>query len=142
MRLRRNCATGLRSVATVVIVAAPRSTWSPTAVLDRVAVEQRLGLALSLLYQGELPGEVEGVLHAGVHALAAGRAVDVGRVAREHHPAAPIVGHLAFVDAEAGQPDRIGQGQPAGPALVRLWPARRPAWDRAGERPRPARRRR
>ena len=46
-----------------------------------------LGLALAAIGEGQLPGEIEGVLHAGVHALSAGRAVDVGRVAGKQHTA-------------------------------------------------------
>jgi hypothetical protein len=34
-------------------------------------------------HQRQLPGEIEGVLHAGVHALAAGRAVDMGGISSE-----------------------------------------------------------
>ena len=56
------------------------------AALDRVAVEQARGGGRA--DEGELPGEVEGVLHAGVHALAAGGAVDVGGVAGEEDAAA------------------------------------------------------
>jgi len=47
------------------------------AALARVAREQ-VGLGDAMNHQRQLPGEIEGVLHAGVHALAAGRAVDMG----------------------------------------------------------------
>jgi hypothetical protein len=44
---------------------------------------------------GELfPAEVEGVLHTEVQALAAGRKVNVGRIAGEEHAARPVVLHL------------------------------------------------
>ena len=69
------------------------------AALGRVGVEQgALGRSLDDVRQ--LPGQVEGVLHAGVHALAAGRAVDVGGVAGQEHAALAVVLHLALVDAE------------------------------------------
>ncbi len=47
------------------------------AALDTVAAEQRLRLAEVARDQRKLPGEIERVLHAGVHTLTACRAVDV-----------------------------------------------------------------
>jgi hypothetical protein len=56
---------------------------------------------------------VERVLHAGVHALTARRAVDVRGVAREEHPSPPVLGHLAVVDLKAGHPVRSRNGDAA-----------------------------
>ena len=87
------------------------------AALRRVAVEQR-GRAPALAHQRELPGEVERVLHAGVHALAAGRAVHVRGVAGEEDAADAVVLHLALVDAEAAEPERVVRAQRRRRALV------------------------
>ena len=51
-----------------------------------VGVEQSCGGA-AVQDVGEFPGEVDGVADAGVHALAADGAVDVGGVAEEEHAA-------------------------------------------------------
>src|SRR5260370_24323224 len=47
------------------------------------------------------------VRHPGVHALAAGRRVDVRGVAGEHYPPAPVAGGRPEVTPEGGQPSRI-----------------------------------
>ena len=71
-----------------------------------VGVQQGLvGPALS--DQRELPGEVGRVPHAGVHPLGAGRAVDVGGVARQDDPADAVAGDLRVVDLEVGHPTRV-----------------------------------
>jgi hypothetical protein len=88
------------------------------AALDAVAVEQRALLRQTAADQGQLPGEIAGILDARVHALAACGAVNMGGVAGEEHAAGAIVGHLALVDAERGQPDRRGRLEAAGPAPV------------------------
>ena len=56
-----------------------------------VGVEQRLnrgGMSGGGRGEGQLPAEVRSVLHAGVHALAAGRRVDVCGVPRDERPGA------------------------------------------------------
>ena len=55
------------------------------AAFGAVAVKQRLP-AEPVRCDRELPGQIEGVLHAGVHALAARRAVHMGCVAAEEGP--------------------------------------------------------
>ena len=52
-------------------------------------------------------------LDAGVHALRAGRAVDVGGVAGEEDAAGPVAGGVAVMQPEVGQPDRVAQPQAA-----------------------------
>ena len=53
----------------------------------------------------QLPGHVEGVLHAGVHALAPHRNVDVGRIPSEEDASLPVlVGELAL-HAYTAEPD-------------------------------------
>src|SRR3984957_651165 len=58
-------------------------------------------------YHREFPRQVEGILHAGIHSLAASRTVNVRRVSRQKDPAALVVGDLALVDVEGRQPDRV-----------------------------------
>ncbi len=72
-----------------------------------IAVKQRLS-ALATNGRFEFPGEVERVLHPGVHALPTSWAVDVGRVAGQKHPAMPVGGDLAVVNLKAGQPVALG----------------------------------
>jgi hypothetical protein len=71
--------------------------------LRLVAVEQAL-VGGALHDGGEFPGEVDRIAHAGVHALAAGRTVDVaGIAAQEHAPGAEVLGD-AVVDAVGREP--------------------------------------
>jgi hypothetical protein len=77
-----------------------------------VGVQQRL-VGLAAGNEGELPARVPGVLDAGVHALGAGRAVDVGGVAGQEHQAGPVAGGVAVLEAEVGQPDGVAESQPA-----------------------------
>ena len=84
------------------------------AALGGITVEQRFALALAAMDEGKFPGEVEGILHAGVHALSAGGAVDVGGIAGEHDTAAAVIGNLAFVNAETGEPHGIDDCKTAG----------------------------
>src|SRR5882757_10423833 len=77
-----------------------------------IAVQQR-SASVTLDYLRELPAEVERVLHAGVHALTARGAVDVGSVTGEKHSPMTVFGHLAVVDLEAGDPVRSGDGDAA-----------------------------
>jgi len=68
---------------------------------------QQLRPGLVLKHQGELPRQVEGVLHAGVHALPTGWAVDVGRITGQEDTANALTVDLALIDPEVAQPDRI-----------------------------------
>ena len=52
------------------------------------------------------------VLDAGVHALAAGRAVDVGGVAGQQDPAGAVVVGDAVVHAEPRAPQHLGDPRP------------------------------
>src|SRR6516162_4197585 len=70
-----------------------------------VAVERML-VALSPDDQGQLPGQIERILHSRVHALPAGRAVHVRRITREEGSAPTIARDFAAVDPETGEPDR------------------------------------
>jgi len=76
-----------------------------------VAVEQQIAVASAAQHGGELPAEIDRVLDAGVHALAAGRAVDVGGIAGEKHAAVSIADGQPLVDAEGGEPARAVQPQ-------------------------------
>lgn len=55
---------------------------------------------------GQLPAQVERVLHAEVEALPAGRRVDVRRVTGQQHPPVPVALGLPGGVAEPGQPTR------------------------------------
>lgn len=68
-----------------------------------VGVEES-GVRVAAQDGGELPAEVRGVLETGVHALPAGRGVDVGGVPGQEDPAHPVRGGLALVAVEAGHP--------------------------------------
>jgi hypothetical protein len=71
--------------------------------------------------QGQFPGQVRGVHHPGVHALTAGRGVDVRRVAGEQDPAAPVGRRRPQLAPEARQPPRIGDRDGPGCALTDLF---------------------
>jgi hypothetical protein len=58
-------------------------------------------------YQRQLPGQIECILHSGVHTLPAGGTMHVRRVAKQEDTRGTIVGHLAAIDPEACEPDRI-----------------------------------
>ena len=78
---------------------------------------------------GQLPTEIDGVLDARVHALAAGRQMDVRGIAGQQDPAAAVLGRLAGRVAEGGAPGRramadVLAGQPL-PALGDLGEAGR-----------------
>jgi len=62
------------------------------AALDAVAAEQRFRVRQPAADQHQLPGEIERILHAGVHALSAGGAVDMDGVANQEHAAGSIIG--------------------------------------------------
>src|SRR5215469_17637651 len=83
-----------------------------------VAVEQRVW-RLADDDQGELPAQVVRVHDAGVHALAAGRGVDMHRVAGQQYAAAPVGAGRPAMTAEVGQPGGIGNGDWPRHPLVR-----------------------
>jgi hypothetical protein len=64
-----------------------------------VGVQQRL-VGLAAGHDGELSARVPGVLDAGVHALGAGRAVDVGGVAGQEHQAGTVAGGMAVPEGK------------------------------------------
>jgi hypothetical protein len=73
--------------------------------------------------KGELPAQIDRVLDAGVHALGARWAVDVGGVAGQEDAAGAVAAGAvglapAPVDAEVARPDRVVQPQAAGGAAV------------------------
>src|SRR6185437_1013231 len=68
-----------------------------------VGVEDRSGCAVAE-HGGELPGEIDGVADAGVHALAADRRVNVRGVAEQENAAVAEVLSNAVVDAVRGEP--------------------------------------
>ena len=69
---------------------------------------ERAGIpGLCPLHEGKLPGHVDHVLDAGVHALRAGRAVDVRAVATQQQAADPQPLHHAAVDPEPGVPGHV-----------------------------------
>ncbi len=71
--------------------------------------------------QSELPSQVPGVLHAGVHSLGADGAVDVGGVAGEEHGPLPVGPRLPVMQPEMRQPDGISQADgAAGGSIDRL----------------------
>ena len=74
--------------------------WVPLLV---VAVQECVA-RVALDDHREFPAQVESVLHAGVHALSTGRAVNVRRVTGEKHSSPPVCGDLTVVNFEAGQP--------------------------------------
>ena len=74
------------------------------AALGAVAIEKLL-IGEFAFDEGELPRQIEGVLHSGIHPLATRRAMDVGGVASDEHPPNAIVFDLALVDPKSSQPD-------------------------------------
>ena len=84
--------------------------------LGTVGVEQRrAGPAARREHQ--LPGQVEGVLHAGVHPLASHRAVDVAGVSGDEHPPVLVPIDVAVVNAKRHHPRGVA-GLRAGQAGV------------------------
>ena len=77
--------------------------------LDAVASEQRLRVSESTANERQFPGKIDRILHAGVHALPAGGAVDMGGVASEEHPPVAIVSNDPLIDPEGGEPNRRGR---------------------------------
>ncbi len=67
------------------------------AALDAVTIEKR-GRGLAASNQCQFPREIERILHAGVHALTAGRTVDVRGIAGHEDASGPEMADLALVD--------------------------------------------
>ena len=67
---------------------------------------QEVRICLPPHNQGQFPSQIEGILHARVHALSSGRTVNMGSIAGDEHPAHPVGIHLPLVDAKRRQPDR------------------------------------
>ncbi len=91
---------------------------------------QQSGWRVAGGHQGQLPGQVVGIHDPGVHALPAGRAVDVHSVAGQHDPAAPVGVGGAPLAPEGGQPGGIGHRHrlrcPLSDELLDLLQRRRP----------------
>ena len=77
--------------------------------LGVVAVQQP-GRGVTRQRQRQLPRQVVGVLDAGVHALRAGRGVDVRGIARDEHPAAAVGVDDAVADPKHRGPPQISRG--------------------------------
>src|SRR5262245_32276686 len=75
-------------------------------------------MSAAFVYQGEFPGQIPGILHTGVHALTAGRAVDMGSVARQKDTASTILRYLSLMDAKPRKPMRLRQAHSSRPAFV------------------------
>ena len=74
-----------------------------------VAVEKRFGRPPSG-HVGELPTQVEHVLHARVHALAVDRERHVPGVSREQDAVSPKARRDSVVEVAVAEPDRVGEG--------------------------------
>src|SRR5205085_1533764 len=85
--------------------------------LGLVAVEQQRITPVTQ-NQAQFPAEVERVLNAHVHALAADRAMDVRGVAEQKHPVFAKTRRLSPVDAEHRRPSRIAEPEIVETALV------------------------
>src|SRR5580704_5414634 len=59
-----------------------------------IAVENRCGCAL-MPHKRELPGEIEGILHPRVHALAAGGAMNMRRIAAQEYSTLPVAPYFS-----------------------------------------------
>ena len=76
--------------------------------LGLVAVEQAL-VSLAAQDERQLPGEVVGVLDAGIHPLPARRRVDMGGVAGDEGRSDPVAGGKPHADAEDRRPAHVLQ---------------------------------
>ena len=74
-----------------------------------VGIEQAGG-GVATQHERQFPGKVQGVLHTCVHALCAGRAVDVRRIPGEEYAPFPQSRREATVHLEEGRPPQIGEG--------------------------------
>ena len=83
-----------------------------------VTIQERIRGAGAARDQREFPGEIAGVLNAGVHALAAGRTVNVRGITSQKNAAAAVVADFAFVDVKIREPDGIRNFYATGTALV------------------------
>ncbi len=75
-----------------------------------VVAGEQAGVGRARAGQGELPGQVPGVLDAGVHSLGAGRRVDVGGVPGDEDPAVAVAVHDPVADAEHRGPADVEGG--------------------------------
>src|SRR5215831_14819319 len=82
--------------------------------LGLVNLEQQLTVADPLQGIGEFPAQIDGILDARVHALAAGRRMDMGGVSGDEAAPDAVVRRQSLVDAEDGQPAWI-------PELEAVW---------------------
>lgn len=87
-------------------VAVAQQVLADAVALLVVRVEKGLGLLVPE-HGRQLPAQVDGVLDARVHALAAGGRVNVGRVAGEKEAALAVVAGDAVVQVERGDPARV-----------------------------------
>ena len=87
------------------------------AALRAIAVEQMLVAPLAD-HQCQFPGEVECVLHPGIHALSTSRAMHVRSIAEKKGATPAVVRDLAAVDPETRKPDWIESHQPRWPPPV------------------------
>src|SRR5262249_20317503 len=75
-----------------------------------IGVEQtRIGAALH--HERELPREIVGVLQTSVHALGAGRTVNVGGIAEQEAASVAEPLRSSVMDALGGEPTALGEGQ-------------------------------
>ncbi|MBY0318196.1 MAG: hypothetical protein K2X72_05685 [Reyranella sp.] len=68
-------------------------------------------------HQAELPAEIVGILHAGVHALAADVGADMGGIADQEDAADLVALRLTAMDPVADVPDRIAQHAARSPGI-------------------------
>src|ERR1700685_2734626 len=88
---------------------------SDVAALGTVTVEQLIPTG-SANNQSQLPGEVEGILHAGIHALPARGAVNMRRISYQEYGSRAVVRNLAAIDPETREPNGIIGNQTGWPA--------------------------
>ncbi|KQX56279.1 hypothetical protein ASE09_26800 [Streptomyces sp. Root66D1] len=82
-----------------------------------VVTPQQAGTGLAPHHERELPAQVHGVLDTRVHALGAGRRMDVGGVARDEDPPRPVP-----VDDAVAHPEDRGPAQSGEPRGTRREP--------------------
>jgi len=112
----------VRAISAITIIPKSNTRIHPSYDCSRAAAPARTCRAtrrrLPLEHQGQLPGQVDHVLDARVHALSAGRAVDVGRVPAEQQAANLQARHHPAVDAEPGAPTHVPEPRRDARALV------------------------
>src|SRR4029450_4233170 len=81
-----------------------------------VTVEKaRRGFAVQ--HQPELPAEIVGILHAGVHALATDVGANMGGVPQQEDAAGLVPLRLTAMDTVANVPDGVAQHATRGPGI-------------------------